>query len=118
MSSYFPNRWPLGYLNLTKKIVDHTEQYSRRNSLRISGLKENTDVIVTIGCDLHLDEIDKTHRVGKPDPARTRHREILVKFVLYRARHKLYKMRKNLKDNGYDGVFLNEDLTKTRSNVI
>ena len=110
-----------------EKIADQSEQYSRRNSLRISGLRENTgentDDIVTnmataIGCDLQLDEIDRTHRVGKPDPTRTRHREILVKFVSYRARQKLYKMRKNLKDNGYAGVFLNEDLTKTRSNVL
>ena len=110
-----------------EKIADQSEQYSRRNGLRISGLRENTgentDDIVTnmataIGCDLQLDEIDRTHRVGKPDPTRTRHREILVKFVSYRARQKLYKMRKNLKDNGYAGVFLNEDLTKTRSNVL
>ena len=110
-----------------EKIANQSEQYSRRNSLRISGLRENTgentDDIVTnmataIGCDLQLDEIDRTHRVGKPDPTRTRHREILVKFVSYRARQKLYKMRKNLKDNGYAGVFLNEDLTKTRSNVL
>ena len=110
-----------------EKIADQSEQYSRRNSLRISGFKEytgeNTDDIVvnmaaTIGCDLQLNEIDRSHRVGKPGASKTRHREILVNFASYRARQKLYKMRTSLKDNGYAGVFLNEDLTRKRSNVL
>ena len=41
-----------------------------------------------------------------------------MKFTSYRARQKLYKMRTALKDNGYAGVFLNEDLTKLRSKVV
>ena len=110
-----------------EKIADQWEQYSRRNSLRISGFKEHTgentdDIVVnraaTIGCDLQLNEIDRSHRVGKPDASKTRHREILVKFASYRARQKLYKMRTSLKDNCYAGVFLNEDLTRKRSNVL
>ena len=110
-----------------EKIADQSEQYSRRNSLRISGLKEHTgentdDIVVnmaaTIGCDLQLNEIDRSHRVGKPDATKTRHREILVKFASYRARQKMYKIRTSLKDNGYAGVFLNEDLTRKRSNVL
>ena len=107
--------------------VDQAEQYSRRNNLRISGYvednNENTDDIVMkmasdIGCDLQLSEIDRSHRVGKPDAARTKQREILVKFTSYRARQKLYKRRTELKDKGYNGVFLNEDLTKLRSKVL
>ena len=95
-----------------EKIADQSEQYSRRNSLRISGFKEHTgentdDIVVnmaaTIGCDLQLNEIDRSHRVGKRDATKTRHREILVKFASYRARQKLYKMRTSLKDNGYAG---------------
>ena len=110
-----------------EKTADQSEQYSRRNSLRISGFEETTgestdDIVVsmaaTIGCDLQLHEIDRSHRVGKPDVNRTKHREILVKFVSYRARQKLYKMKTALKDNGYGGVFLNEDLTKNRSKVL
>ena len=110
-----------------EKAVDQAEQYSRRNNLRISGYvednNENTDDIVMkmasdIGCDLQLSEIDRSHRVGKPDAARTKQREILVKFTSYRARQKLYKKRTELKDKGYNGVFLNEDLTKLRSKVL
>ena len=110
-----------------EKIADQSEQYSRRNNLRISGFKENTgentDTIImnmasTIGCDLQINEIDRSHRVGKPDATKPKHREILVKFTSYRARQKLYTMKKYLKENGYDGVFLNEDLTRTRSKVL
>ena len=110
-----------------EKIADQSEQYSRRNNLRISGFKENTgentDTIImnmasTIGCDLQINEIDRSHRVGKPDATKTKHREILVKFTSYRARQKLYTMKRYLKENGYDGVFLNEDLTRTRSKVL
>lgn len=110
-----------------EKAVDQAEQYSRRNNLRISGYaedsNENTDDIVMkiasdIGCDLRLSEIDRSHRVGKPDASRVKQREILVKFTSYRARQKMYKMRTDLKDKGYYGVFLNEDLTRKRSNVL
>ena len=109
------------------KTADQAEQYSRRNCLRISYYEEkkdeNTDVIVMnmaadIGCDLQLNEIDRSHRVGKPHANRSKYREIIVKFTSYRARQKLYKMRTALKDNGYAGMFLNEDLTKYRSNVL
>ena len=110
-----------------EKTADQAEQYSRRNCLRISGYEEkkdeNTDVIVMnmaadIGCDLQLNEIDRSHRVGKPDANRSKHREIIVKFTSYRAHQKFYKMRTALNDNGYAGVFLNEDLIKLRSKVL
>lgn len=90
--------------------AEQAEQYSRRNNLRITGCPEtntvNTDEIVLrmasdIGTDLHISEIDRSHRVGKPDSNRTRPREVLVKFTSYRARQKLYKMKTALKDNGY-----------------
>ena len=109
------------------KIADQSDQYSRRNTLRISGFKENTgentDTIImnmtsTIGCDLLINKIDRNHRFGKPDATKIKHREILIKFTSYRARKKLYTMKKYLKENGYGGVFLNEDLTRTRSKVL
>lgn len=110
-----------------EKAADQAEQYSRRNNIRISGCpetaNEDTDNIVLkmasdIGCDLQLHEIDRSHRVGKPGENRTRPREIIVKFTSYRARQKLYKMRVALKDHGYQGTFLNEDLTQYRSKLL
>ena len=60
--------------------------------------------------------IDRSHRVGKPKAGRPR--DIIIKFATYRARQKFYTKRTSLKDRGHAGVFLNEDLTKTRINQL
>lgn len=105
--------------------VDVAEQYSRRNSLRMSGVPEtateDTDTIVLdaardIDSEISLSDIDRSHRVGKPKVGRPR--DIIIKFATYRARQKLYKQRTLLKDRGYMGVFLNEDLTKLRMDLL
>ena len=53
-----------------ERKLDQGEQYSRRNCLRISGIKEkifeNTDTIVTklasdIDSDVELSQIDRSH---------------------------------------------------------
>ena len=54
---------------------DAAEQYSRRNCLRIAGVPENatenTDTYVVkleraIEADVNIDDIERSHRVGKP----------------------------------------------------
>ena len=86
-----------------ERAVDAGEQYSRRNSLRMSGIEEetgeNTDRIVldiarAIGSDIDINEIDRSHRVGKPKVGKAR--EIIIKFSTYRARQKLYTNRTSL----------------------
>ena len=112
-----------------ERQVEQSEQYSRRNNLRISGLvegteqPENTDDIIMkmasdIGSDIQLADVDRSHRVGDPKKARVRPREIIVKFATYRSRQDFYRRRTSLKDKGYQGVFINEDLTKCRSNLL
>lgn len=105
--------------------TDHLEQYSRRNSIRISGIKElpseNTDEIVlqivkAVGSDIVLGDIDRSHRVGKPNPRKPR--DVIVKFATYRARQKVYRSRALLKDKGYPNTFINEDLTRRRSSML
>ena len=105
--------------------ADAGEQYSRRNFLRMSGVNEsngeNTDELVlekadAVGAGITLDDIDRSHRVGKPKAGRPR--DIIIKFATYRARQKFYTKRTSLKDRGHAGVFLNEDLTKTRINLL
>ena len=121
------NRALLARVSNLEKAVDQGEQYSRRNNLRITGYREteneNTDDIVLkiaadIGSDIELSDIDRSHRVGRPGVNRTKPRDVIVKFTSYRARQKLYKKRTALKDSGYAGTFLNEDLTKLRSQVL
>ena len=114
-------------VDLLEKQADQAEQYSRRNCLRISGVKEetneNTDDIVMnlvsdIGSDIQLPHIDRSHRVGNPKKSRTKPRDIIVKFSTYRYRQAFFKQRTVLKDTGHRGVFVNEDLTKVRSGIL
>ena len=108
-----------------EKQVDAGEQYSRRNSLRMSGVREtdgeDTDKLVldradAVGACISIDDIDRSHRVGKLKAGKTR--DIIIKFATYRARQKFYTKRTMLKDAGHAGVFLNEDLTKQRMNLL
>ena len=112
-----------------ERQVEQSEQYSRRNNQRISGLvegtepPENTDDIIMkmasdIGSDIQLTDVDQSHRVGDPKKARVRPREIILKFATYRSRQDFYRRRTSLKIKGYQGVFINEDLTKCRSNLL
>lgn len=110
-----------------EKQLDQAEQYSRRNCLRISGLKEEVnedtdklvmDIASTIGSAIQIADIDRSHRVGNPRQQRDRPRDVIVKFATYRARQNFFKRRTTLKDSGYRGVFVNEDLTRQRSSLL
>ena len=113
---------------------DDLEQYSRRNSVRVSGIPENdgenTDnIILTIsdalGADLDNRDICRSHRVGDKSKGP---RNIIVKFVSYNAKQKLMSKRKDLGTTPTDQLFegidwlpdnvsisVNDDLTKRRA---
>ncbi|XP_060570971.1 uncharacterized protein LOC132729266 [Ruditapes philippinarum] len=106
--------------------ADAAEQYSRRDNLRITGVSENkdenTDQIIldlssSIDADLSLDEIAVSHRLGKPRSS-GKPRDIIVKFASRRSRNKILKKRALLKTKGHPKTFVNEDLTKTRSELL
>ena len=66
---------------------------------------------------------DRTHRLGRlssRDRPRNKPRDIIITFATYRARQKLYKARTLTKDRNYrgGGVFINEHLTKARSELL
>ena len=87
--------------------ADHQEQYSRRNSLRISGLPESDteDVveeslklfnnIMRVSPPMDLSEVDRSHRMGPKTGGRPR--QILIKFATYRSRQCVYRERAVLK---------------------
>lgn len=110
-----------------ENTADTAEQYSRRNCLRVAGIpespNEDTDQIMIDICKdldtpVSLAEIDRSHRVGKRDPSGRRPRAIIVKFATYRARQTVYKKRTTLRHCGHERVFLNEDLTRSRSDLL
>jgi hypothetical protein len=69
-----------------------------------------------IGSNVELSDIDRSHRIGKPNS--TKPRPIIVKFTSYRTRSTVFKNRSKLKLNGYRDIYVNEDLTKNRSNIL
>ena len=106
---------------------DEVEQYSRRSCLIMTcvkeGQEESTDKIVldiflnNLGVRFDLSEIDRSHRLGpkKTDLDRNvSNRPIIIKFISYRSRQKVYKVKKKLKDSSYS-IF--DNLTKRRSSL-
>ena len=108
-------------LTSANQRIDDMEQYSRRSSLRVwSTVKETTgeqtdnivcDVAKELGLTIDSDEIDRSHRVGRPSTNKPR--AILVKFISYKTRDKLYNARRKAKK----GIFISEDLTRHRQDI-
>lgn len=112
---------------------DNVEQYSRRNSLRISGVEESPgestdDIILDLAkqCNVNitLQEIDRSHRL---QPRRStagansssRPRDIIVKFISYRSRSAFFRGKSVLKSSETRrNIFINEDLTKYRAEIL
>ena len=129
-------------LDLTTKVqdledkADDLEQYSRRNSLRISGIpeREGEDVLQemlrvvnsTLLPPLTVEEIDRVHRVGPKLPDKSQ--QILIKLAMYRTRHRVFTASRGIKFTQpapgpsttltTHPVFVNDDLTKTRSHLL
>lgn len=114
-----------------EEAADKAEQYSLRNCIRVSGILkrdgEGTDKIImdlaeVLQSDVSLAEIDRSHRVGKPKPdvkgSHSGKRDIIIKFTSYRSRQKLCRKRVDAKKCGYQGTFINVDLTRTRSHIL
>ena len=118
--------------NLSKRVNmlelerDKAKQYSRRNCVRISGIpvkdKEDTDEIVLemaaeIGSGISPPDIDLSHRIGNLH--KDKPKDFIARFTTYRAHNRFIRARRNLKDiDKYDNVYINEDLTKQRSELL
>jgi exosome complex exonuclease DIS3/RRP44 len=114
-------------LSTLEQHNDELEQYSRRNSVRVTGIREDEDkecymhVIDTLNENLPclpepitISEIDRLHRSGKPRQDGTP-RPVLIKFTSYQYRQKLMQKRSALKGTN---IFINEDLTKQRNQFL
>ena len=87
--------------------ADKMERYSRRNSILIHGLPEvkgeDTDSLVIetvkekMGSDISSAHIDRTHRIGAPPKQSGKVRPVIVKFVQYNDRRKIYTNKNLLK---------------------
>ena len=106
---------------------DKQEQYSRKDSIRISGIadphvkeEDTTDAILKVandmGVTLNVGDISVSHRLGKVTS--TYNRPVIVKLVRRDVKRQLMMNKKELRDKaGYKDVYLNDDLTTTRYKI-
>ncbi|MEW8544146.1 MAG: hypothetical protein AB2693_11485 [Candidatus Thiodiazotropha sp.] len=109
------------------------EQYSRRNSLRLYNLpvpddvtseEQLTDIVVrfinanvlklsnsTDPEAIVSQDIERCHFTGRGK------RQLLIKFVRYHTKRRIYLCKKNLKQNP-NKIFISEDLTKANHNLV
>ena len=93
-----------------KSDVENQKQYSR-SCLLVHGILEekgeSTDGIVLNAINEHLeeelteDDIEGTHRVGKPKQNKKTPRPIIIKFVRYNCRRRIFLNKKKLKIREY-----------------
>lgn len=104
--------------------LEQLEQYSRRYNLRLFGMQETNgerpDVVVVewlkshLKISVELKDIDRAHRVG-PKMQNGKQRPIIIKFMSYGVRNKVYQVKKLLKGTPF---VLKEDLTKARADIM
>ena len=106
--------------------VDALEQYSRRSTLCLSGVKHSKwkeslpDLVDTLCKTVQVpaqDYVVKFHWVGKPKDDRG---QVLIKFVNEKVRDNVLKKRKMLRDSGAElaDMRINEDLTLVRRSIL
>ena len=84
--------------------MDRQEQYYRRNCLLThgitEGIQENTDALALeifrekLIIELTQRDLDRTHRIGKNDRSSNRPRPVVVKFIRYNDRKKVFSKKK------------------------
>ena len=91
--------------------LDDLEQYSRRNSLRITGIEESPDEVVgtkvlhlvnevlDLTPPLQASDIDRCHRAGPPTNRQgtPQMRAVLIKFTSYASRARVMSLRPRLR---------------------
>ena len=121
-----------GIVNNLEVRLEHQEQYSRRTRLRFHNIDVpvddrvhiihpvNTDDIIVDICnnklklDINTNDISRSHVIGK---VRNGKSQVIVRFLSYRCREKVYNSKRNLR-NDADKIFITENLTKTRANLV
>jgi len=106
-------------VNILKSRCDDQEQYSRRQCLRLKGIKKDrsetpdscvkkvVEVCENLNLDITARDIDRAHRVGKDKKV------MIVKFFAFNKRTALYKNRKK------EGpIKIHLDLTKHRLDLL
>ena len=103
--------------------LDDQEQYSRRTSVRISGIPEapqedvNQKVSELFSAVNLSPVINRVHRVGTPVDNSSTPRAILCQFTSYPDKKTVMQKRKAILE-AHSGIYVNEDLTRLRSKML
>ena len=112
--------------------IDRLEQYGRRNSIVIRGikpddtednakLKECVRQVVGEGLNMKSEfnrDFDKTHRIGPVlDTPHGKRQDVIVRFKSHATRYQVYHRRKELKDKNKD-IRITPSLTKNRRKLL
>ena len=115
-------------VSLTKRLeeaenkLDDTEQYSRRTSVRIAGIPEESSENITDKASKVFEAmklkpvINRVHRVGPKEARAKGPRPIICQFTTYPDKRAVMQAKKSI-GGPFPGVFVNEDLTRRRSKV-
>lgn len=102
--------------------LDDTEQYSRRTSVRISGIPEEAtedvaDKVTKVFEVMKVKPvINRVHRVGPRIPHSKEPRPIICQFTTYPDKRAVMQGKKDI-GRTYPKVFINEDLTRHRARI-
>ena len=119
---------------INKIMQDKLEQYSRRENIKILGVKENEDederqliakvvqIAQIVGSEIKA-PISTAHRIGKKSD---KTRPIIVRFTARQDKNELMKKKKALKDNGKvknseafeDKIVILDDITEPRKKLL
>jgi len=133
LRTHLPSTSEKGERNTTKRHIlllryenDRLQQYTRKETVRIVGMKEEQgenlekkvlSLFKETGVDVAETDLAVVHRTGMKNSNQSRH--ILARFVSRRKKKEVMMKRKNLKDkDGMKNVFINDDLTTLRSRLL
>ena len=102
---------------------DDIDQYSRRDNLKIAGLivEKNVsyaDAIIEFGSQLGVHIVHADINIAHKLPTKSKLSSTLVRFNRRSVRNDLYLARKKIKDTLNYKIYINEDLTHRRSNLL
>ena len=98
-------------------VAGRKEQYSRRNCLLVHGIVYIINTLQqSMDETIKPEDIDRSHKLGKPKSSRNaKPRPIIVKFVRYNTRNRIYRNKKKLKGTE---ISVKESLTAKRINML
>ena len=112
-----------------EQSLDNLEQYSRRSSVRVSGIKEKadgeqldtilTDLFTDMDVPLTLNNVNRAHRIGPRTSITNRQhsRQVIIQFKDHESKTSFIKARKHLRAK-QPTVFISEDLTQRRARLL